>query len=103
MGSESEYRMPTELENQLIPLNLIHKAELPSSLRPLDRVAANYWWSWTADGAPVFRDLDPGMWDKCEQNPRLLLTRIPELRLAQMAADPLYIERVSRLANAFDD
>ncbi|HEY3025146.1 MAG TPA: alpha-glucan family phosphorylase [Pyrinomonadaceae bacterium] len=94
--------MATELENQITPLNLIHEAELPSSLRPLERLAGNYWWSWAADGAAVFRDLDPRIWDECEQNPRLLLSKVPELRLAQMAADPPYLERVSRLASAFD-
>ncbi len=94
--------MATELEKEIIPLNLIHEAELPSPLQPLERLSANYWWSWAADGAAVFRDLDPGIWDESEQNARLLLSQTSELRLSQMAADPLYIERVSRLASAFE-
>src|SRR6266576_3563721 len=102
MGSESNYRMAIELENGITPLDLLHETDLPSSLQPLERLAANSWWSWAADGAAVFRDLEPRIWDESEQNPRLLLSRIPELRIAQMAADPLYIARVSRLGNTFD-
>ncbi len=76
---------------------------LPASLKPLNRLAWNYWWSWSADGPSVFRDLDPEIWEECEHNPRLLLARVSEYRLAQMATDPVYIERVRRLAGRFDD
>ena len=42
---------------------------LPAPLMPLEQLAWNYWWSWAADGASVFRDLDPETWEECEQNP----------------------------------
>ncbi|HZE69741.1 MAG TPA: alpha-glucan family phosphorylase [Pyrinomonadaceae bacterium] len=76
-------------------------AELPAPLKPLATLAWNYWWSWSADGPSVFRDLDPELWDECESNPRLLLARVSEYRLAQMSTDPVYIERVRRLADLF--
>jgi len=53
-----------------------------------------------ADGASIFRDLDPNIWDECEQNPRQLLVRTSAFRLAQVATDPLYVERVRRLSEA---
>ncbi len=82
---------------------IAHKnSRLPLPLRPLERFAWNYWWSWTADGPNVFRDLDAELWDECEHNPRLLLAGISEYRLAQMASDPLYLERVRTLAEDFD-
>src|SRR5919107_2187362 len=76
---------------------------LPGSLRGLERIAWNYWWSWAADGAAVFRDLDPGVWEECEHNPRRLLAEVSEFRLMQMATDPVYNERVRRLAAGFDE
>ena len=76
--------------------------KLPLSLRSLERVSWNYWWSWSADGPSVFRDLDPGVWEEHEYNPRLLLAKTDEYRLAQMATDPVYIERVRQLAEGFD-
>ncbi len=71
--------------------------DLPTPLRPLGRLAWNYWWSWSADGPSIFRDLDPEIWEECEHNPRLLLARTTEYRLALMATDPVYIERVHNL------
>lgn len=75
---------------------------LPFTLQGLDRLSWNYWWSWSFDGPGIFRDLDADLWDECEHNPRLLLSRISEVRLAEMATDPVYLERVSKLTAAFD-
>src|SRR6266478_8243781 len=75
---------------------------LPAPLKPLERLAWNYWWSWAPEGASIFRDLDLNIWDECEQNPRQLLARTSAFRLAQLATDPLYVERVRRLSDAFE-
>lgn len=74
---------------------------LPETLSALEQIAANYWWSWAADGASVFRDLDPQVWEDSELNPRGLLLDISEYRLMQMATDPVYVERVRVLAEKF--
>jgi starch phosphorylase len=76
---------------------------LPEPLRALQRLAWNYWWSWAADGAAVFRDVDPGVWEMCEHNPLRVLAETSEFRLMQMATDPVYTERVRKLAGRFDE
>ncbi|MEO7970140.1 MAG: DUF3417 domain-containing protein, partial [bacterium] len=86
-----------ELKNKV----LAEGPALPAPLGPLERIAWNYWWSWSRDGAGCFRELAPAIWEECEHNPRLLLSRVSEYRFAEMANDPLYCERVSRLANSF--
>ncbi|HEX8852531.1 MAG TPA: alpha-glucan family phosphorylase, partial [Pyrinomonadaceae bacterium] len=75
---------------------------LPLPLRPLEELAWNYWWSWATDGAAVFCDLDPAVWEECEHNPRRLLAETSEFRLMQMATDPVYIERVRQRAESFE-
>src|SRR5215831_15659969 len=72
--------------------------ELPPGLEALDRISMNYAWSWLPGGMELFRDLQPKLWDECEQNPRLLLKRIDDLTLTQWAADAEYTARVA----AFD-
>jgi glycogen phosphorylase len=83
-------------------MGVVKDGRLPLSLRPLERLAWNYWWSWAADGQSIFRDLDPDVWEDCEHNPRLLLARTDQFRLMLMATDPSYIERVRVLAESFD-
>ncbi len=75
--------------------------ELPATLKALESLSWNYWWSWAPDGAEVFRDLDPNLWQQCEQNPRLLLSQVADLRLTQMAADPDFADRVRKLHERF--
>src|SRR5437588_6510450 len=92
--------MATETQNE--SETVTRRRDLPATLQPLERLAWNFWWSWAPDGAEVFRDLDPGLWQQCEQNPRALLAQVSDLRLAQMAADPTFSDRVRGLAELFE-
>ena len=78
-------------------------ATLPSPLQALERLSWNYWWSWSADGAGVYRDLDAELWDQVEHNPRQLLAQVSEYRLAEMATDPVYVDRIRNLSDQFDE
>src|ERR1051325_5213030 len=78
-------------------------ATLPSPLQALERLSWNYWWSWSADGAGVYRDLDPELWDQGKPNPRRWRAQGSEYRLAEMAADPVYVDRIRNLSDQFDE
>ena len=91
------------IETEYLNTTLTETPTLPAPLRPLERISWNYWWSWSAEGAGVYRDLDAELWDECEHNPRLLLAKVSAYRLAEMATDPVYLDRVRRLAEQFDD
>ena len=86
----------SEIENRAAQHN-----KVPAPLAPLERLACNYWWSWAADGAEIFRDLDPEVWEDCEYNPRQLLAKTSAYRLAEAATDPIYLERVRRIDERF--
>ncbi|MCA1577266.1 MAG: alpha-glucan family phosphorylase [Acidobacteria bacterium] len=87
----------SEIENR----GAAQQNPLPAPLAPLERLAWNYWWSWAADGAGIFRDLDPEIWQECENNARQLLAKTSAYRLAEAATDPVYLERVRRLDESF--
>ena len=93
--------MSTETRNEIEPVTGTRGRELPPTLQPLEPLVWNYWWSWAADGVEVFRDLDPGIWEQGERNPRTLLAQTSDLRLAQMAADPVFADRIQHLAERF--
>src|SRR6185295_17832529 len=76
---------------------------LPTPLQALERLSRNYWWSWSADGAGIYRDLDAELWDECEHNPSVLLETVSDYRLAEMATDPVYVARIRKLAEQFDE
>jgi starch phosphorylase len=75
---------------------------LPAPISALDRISQNFYWSWNPDGLDLFRELDPDLWIKYEQNPRLLLKNVRELRLWEKAADEDYVRKVKDFAAKFD-
>ena len=74
------------------------KRDLPANLSSLEKISWNYFWSWQTEGAEIFRELEPALWEKCEQNPRVFLRKIKQLRLWQKSADADFVERVRRFA-----
>lgn len=77
-------------------------AKLPFPLKRLADLAYNYWWSWTSDHVSIFRNIDPTQWQACGHNPVALLTGACPVRLSELATDPVYLRRVQRLVDQFD-
>ncbi|MBA3631246.1 MAG: alpha-glucan family phosphorylase [Acidobacteria bacterium] len=79
------------------------KRELPENLQFLETLSWNFFWSWKPDGVNLFRELDPALWEKCEQNPRVLLKNVKELQLWQKANDTSYVAKLQRFAEEFEN
>ena len=94
--------MTTETETEKELAALPTPRELPEPLQSLESAAWNYWWSWAPDGAAIFRDLDPDVWQQCEHNPRALLAQVSDVRVTQMAAEPAFVDRVALLVKRFN-
>ncbi|MDP2000071.1 MAG: alpha-glucan family phosphorylase [Rhodoferax sp.] len=71
---------------------------LPEPLRALARIAYDYRWSWSKDGAAMFEAIDPPRWARTGHNPRRLLTETHPTLLASAAANSDFVGWVSRIA-----
>ncbi|HPP82533.1 MAG TPA: alpha-glucan family phosphorylase [Rubrivivax sp.] len=71
---------------------------LPAPLQPLARVAYDYRWCWSGDGAAVFRAVDAAHWARTGGNPLRLLTEAPRKAIERAAADAALCERIAALA-----
>lgn len=69
------------------------EARLPAPLAVLARLAYNYRWSWLADGADLFRAIDPHRWELCGENPVRLLQEVSTQALARAASDRAFLDR----------
>ena len=72
---------------------------LPPQLAPLLEIAFNLRWCWHGDALELFRRLDPGSWDSMGHNPMLILGRIHQDRLNELAADEGFLAQVERVYN----
>ena len=73
------------------------RSRLPEPLAPLAEIAYNYRWSWTPGGPELFASVDPKRWEACAANPVRLLQETHPDRLAAVAADAAFLERLGAL------
>jgi starch phosphorylase len=73
------------------------RSRLPEPLGPLADLAYNYRWSWTPGGPELFASVDPRRWEACAGNPVRLLQEVHPDRLATVAGDSAFLERMSAL------
>ena len=76
---------------------------LPSRLKALDRLSLNLRWSWDHATIELFRNLDRDLWEETGHNPRLMLGRIDQKRLIELASDEAFLAQMDRVANDLDD
>ena len=77
--------------------------DLPENLRFLETLSWNFYWSWKPQGIKLFREIAPTIWEKYEQNPRMLLKNVSELQLWQKANDEEYVNKLKSFAEEFEN
>ncbi len=76
--------------------------KLPPKLEPLWDIAYNLWFSWNNDLTNLFTTIDHSLWTACQQNPVLLLNRLPQRRIEELARDDFFIQRLNDAKRALD-
>src|SRR5262249_35871165 len=76
--------MPTLRRFTVVP-------RLPSNLERLREIAHNLWWAWEPDARELFVRVDPDLWEEVHGNPIELLSRVPQQRLDELAADDAFV------------
>jgi alpha-glucan phosphorylases len=104
IASETESNMhpAVGLQPELIFRNDFYfNYELPETLSSLEALSWNFFWSWHPEGVELFRELDPALWQASEQNPRVLLKRVNQLRLWQKSTDADYVEKLRKFTEKY--
>jgi glycogen phosphorylase len=75
---------------------------IPKRLARLEELAANLWYSWDRGTRALFARLNPSLWDAVAHSPKAMLKRIDEQKLLDAAADPAFLDSLSKVLAAFD-
>jgi len=78
------------------------RARVPEALAKLAGLAWNLGSTWLPDGESLFRDTDPALWEATRHNARGMLEQLTPRRLAELAADPTFVNRVDSAAARLD-
>ncbi len=72
---------------------------LPAALEPLGELAMNLRWSWHAPSRELFEAVAPQIWARVGHDPVRLLGAVSPDRLAELAADQGFLDRVHAAAD----
>ena len=72
-------------------------ARLPESLRRLESLAFNLWFSWHHGVSEIFRRMDADLWESCKHNPVYMLRAISQERLEELSSDAGFLAQLDRV------
>ncbi|WP_241175797.1 alpha-glucan family phosphorylase [Modestobacter sp. KNN46-3] len=75
------------------------RASLPEALMPLSQLVTNLRWSWHPETRDLFEALDPELWASCGGDPVRVLGEVSAERLAALADDPVFLQRLRAVAD----
>jgi starch phosphorylase len=75
---------------------------IPGRLGRLREMALNLLWSWDEGVRALFRRLDRDLWERCNQDPMLMLARVSQQRLDSLATDDAYLALYDRVTAHVD-
>ena len=76
---------------------------LPPRLQCLHKLSLNLRWSWHHPTIELFRRLDADLWEETGHNPRLILGRINQKRLAELCGDEAFLAQMDRESANLDE
>lgn len=71
---------------------------LPDSLKDLEVIAKNMFWSWNQEFVELFKRVDSNLWSACGQNPIKLLGSISQAKLDALAKNQGFLGQLQRAA-----
>lgn len=71
--------------------------KLPKELEKLKEIAYNLRWSWNYDCIELFMRLDRDLWEETRHNPVLLLSRMDQNKLEELAKDEIFLSFCERV------
>ncbi len=77
------------------------KSHIPASLKKIEEMSRNLWWTWNIEGLDLFRSIDKDLFRKVNQNPVELLNRLSYDRLMELSKDERLMARMDAVYAAY--
>ena len=77
------------------------KACIPESLKKLEELACNIWWTWDNETKDIFRSIDIESWLESGSNPVQLLNTLSHDTLVELSEDKSFVQRLNKAYERF--
>ncbi len=89
--------------NQPVWKRIIVKSKLPEKLNYLNELTKNLWWTWDDDAQGLFEQIDPEIWQICDQNPAVLFEQVNYERLIELSNNEEYIQKLENVFKRYEE
>lgn len=76
---------------------------LPDSLKALDELSTNMWFTWNWDAIMMFVGIDEELWHRSHRNPKWILGTLAPERLEALSKDSNFLGRLGEIQKKFED
>ena len=91
-------KLKSSNSNNPVWKNVTIKMRIPESLKNVERLAHNLWWTWNNEAIELFKSMDPDLYRECGKNPVAMLGRMSY----NLAANKEFLERANDVCAKFD-
>ena len=77
------------------------KPSLPQSIKFIEELSKNIWWTWNKEAESLFKYMDPDLWEEVEHNPVALIEKLSIRQLTRLENDNVFIEKIQLVENNF--
>lgn len=78
-------------------------SKVPDSLKHLEEIAYNFWWTWNSDAKNLFRFIDREAWAESGSNPILMLNLLNYDKLLALGENENFLSQVDAVYRRFSD
>ena len=96
-------KIKTNYANAPVWKEVTVKSRIPDSLKMLQEMARNIWWSWNYEATDMFKSLDPELWSVVGQNPVAFLERLSYEKLEAISTDKKALDNINKVYKKFTD
>ena len=96
-------KIKTNYANAPVWKEVTVKSRIPDSLKMLQEMARNIWWSWNYEATDMFKSLDPELWSVVGQNPVAFLERLSYEKLEAISTDKKALDKINKVYKKFTD
>ena len=75
---------------------------LPDSLKGLETLSRNLWWSWNESAKNLFRSVDEQAWEESGENPIAMLDKVKLKRYRALENDPAFLGNLRSVMDEFN-
>ena len=77
------------------------QSQMPDSLKHLDEIAHNLWWTWNTEAYNLFRNLDPDLFKSTSKNVVEMLGKLSYEELTRMSEDKQLLSKINKVYKDF--